>query len=177
MAYNATGGPTGNHGVEVQGWPPLADKFASHHTQAVNIFLHLITTPVGLVGAVSLVRCVTASTSITAYFVLLYLLSLLPSLSTGVYLGTALMCAFIVYTTRAFKLGWVASVLLVVIAYILQDLSHLGCGEDTLQQSYSGGAGKHVSLKYSASTINIQALSHTSPLPPSFPSCSILHVV
>ena len=53
-----------------------ADLFLGHHKNVVNVFLHMITTPVGLVGAVSLLRCMTASTSIATYFVLLYLISL-----------------------------------------------------------------------------------------------------
>jgi len=111
----------------------------------VNVFLHMATTPAGLVGVVSLLRCLTASTSIAAYFVLLYLLSLSGmGLTAGVYIGTALSCAAIVYATRALKLSVVWSIALIVVTYVLQDLSHMGTSEATFQSVYSDKSG-HVS--------------------------------
>ena len=121
----------------------MSEEFLQHHANAVNVFLHMLTTPVGLVGAVSILRWCTASTPMAAYIVLLYLLSLLPALTNGVYIGTAIMCACIVYTTRAFKLSLAASVALIIVAYALQDLAHMGVGEETLQSAYSG-KNKHV---------------------------------
>lgn len=150
MVFNATGGSSAMSSEFGSAFfDQKASQFLGYHKNVVNVFLHMITTPVGLIGAVSLLRCLTASTSIATYFVLLYLLSLLPALTNGVYIGTALMCALIVYVTRSLKLSVVASASLIVLAYALQDLAHLGTGEKTFQSTYSNGG--HVSPPFALS--------------------------
>lgn len=54
------------------------------------------------------------------------------------------MCFLIMQATRVLKLGASTSVALVALSYALQDLAHLGVGEETYQSQYSSGG--HVDL-------------------------------
>ena len=164
--WNATQGVAAADGS----YDGLAAAFVRYHTNEVNVFLHLLTTPVGLVGVVSLLRNLTASTSIAAYFVLLYLLSLSGmGLTAGVYIGTALACALIVYMTRALKLSVVTSLAIIVVAYALQDLAHMGTGEATFQSTYSDNSG-HVSVSWHPLVLPLLLLVLTPPCPTTTPT-------
>ena len=122
----------------------LGNAFVQYHRDPTNVFLHFVTTPLGFVGAVSLLRHVTNSSSAAVSLVGLYLLSLLPIVPNGDFYGTLLFCGAIVLVSRQLKMGLVTSLALVVLAYLLQDLSHLGTGEATFQSTYSDGG--HVKL-------------------------------
>ena len=73
----------------------------------------------------------------------LYLLSLLPAVPNGVFAGTAMLCAAVVFLTRTWKLDYKFALFLIALSYLLQDLAHLATGEKTYQASYSDGG--HVS--------------------------------
>ncbi len=117
----------------------LSVSFGAYHQNPTNVLFHLITTPVGLVGAVGLLHKATNSSSAAMFLVSIYLLSLLPVVPNGVFLGTALMCGLIVYLARQLKFGIMGSLGLIAIGYLIQDLSHLGTGEETFQSTYSAG--------------------------------------
>ena len=122
----------------------LGHDFQRYHKDPANVILHFITTPLGFVGAISLLRKVTNSSSIAMSIMGLYLLSLLPIVPNGDFYGTALFCGFIVLVARNLKLGVLSAITLIVIGYFIQDLSHLGTGEATFQSTYSDGG--HVKL-------------------------------
>ena len=117
----------------------LGNDFVRYHKDPANVILHFFSTPLGLVGAISLLRRVTNSSSVAMSLVGLYLLSLLPIVPNGDFYGTAFFCGLIVLVARQLKLGILSAVALIVIGYLLQDLSHLGTGEATLQSTYSDG--------------------------------------
>lgn len=121
----------------------LGAEFGKYHKDPANVFLHFVTTPMGLVGAISILRRITNSSSIVMSIMAVYLLSLLPVVPNGDFYGTVFLCGAIVLIARQLKLGFWASLALVVTGYLLQDLSHLGTGELTFQSTYS--AGGHVS--------------------------------
>lgn len=131
-------------GDSLKDYGAYAEKFIEYHGNPVNVLCHLVTTPIGLIGAVSLLRCLTASSSIALAVVFLYLISLLPTLTAGVYIGTAVMCIFIVAATRSLKLSTFTACVSIAVCYALQDLAHMGTGEKTMQSVYSGSNG-HVS--------------------------------
>lgn len=104
----------------------IAPEFQKCHQDPLNVALHLITTPIGILGAVSLLQKFTRGSSAGVFMFFCYLLSLLPALSNGVYIGTFIMCFIIMQTCSTLKLGTVASVACIAASYALQDLAHMG---------------------------------------------------
>eukprot|EP00596_Hydrurales_sp_CCMP1899_P008289 CAMPEP_0119042208 /NCGR_PEP_ID=MMETSP1177-20130426/14444_1 /TAXON_ID=2985 /ORGANISM="Ochromonas sp, Strain CCMP1899" /LENGTH=666 /DNA_ID=CAMNT_0007008827 /DNA_START=246 /DNA_END=2246 /DNA_ORIENTATION=- len=125
----------------------LGDNFSRYHEDPANVLLHFFSTPLGFIGAISLLRKATNSSSVAMSVVFFYLLSLLPIVPNGDFYGTAIFCAIIVLCARLLKLGTVAALSLIVLGYALQDLSHLGTGEATFQSTYSEGG--HISFSAS----------------------------
>lgn len=121
----------------------LSQMFTMFHRDPVNVALHFLTTPLGLIGSFSLLNSYTKSTSATLLVTSCYLLSLLPILPSGDFYGTVLLCAVIVFCSKAFRLTFFEAIAFVVVGYVLQDLSHIATGEPTFQGTYS--AGGHVS--------------------------------
>lgn len=117
----------------------LSTDFKECHRNPINVVLHLLTTPLGLIGFFSLLRSYTKSSSLTMTIASFYLLSLLSVLPIGEWVGTTLLCAFIVSLSRSIKLNIWAALICVVFGYLLQDLAHLGTGEKTFQSTYSAG--------------------------------------
>ena len=126
----------------------LGDNFGNYHKDPANVLLHFVSTPLGLVGAISLLRTATNSSSVAMSVVFFYLLSLLPIVPNGDFYGTALFCGLIVLASRLLKLGTVTAVSLIVIGYMLQDLSHLATGEATFQSTYSEGGSVSYCISY-----------------------------
>ena len=108
----------------------LGNDFQRYHKDSATVILYFITTPLRFMGAISLLRRVTNSSSIAVSIMGLYLLSLLPIVPSGDFYGTALFCGFTVLVVRHLKLGVTSAVTLIVIGVLMQNLSHLV----TLQQ-------------------------------------------
>ncbi|RYG69240.1 hypothetical protein EON64_03200 [archaeon] len=117
----------------------LSADFTRFHQLPLNVFLHLLTTPLGVIGLCSLVRDVTKSSSVLGSLMLVYLLSLLPTLPLGDFLGTALLCVSVLAAAHFARLRAWQALALVVVGYALQDLAHEGLGEATFQSTYSAG--------------------------------------
>lgn len=122
----------------------LSYEFGLYHKDPINVALHFLTTPLGLIGAFSLLRSYTKSSSTTLLITFFYLLSLLPVLPTGDFYGTALLCMIIVMCSRVFRLTFWHAAIFVAVGYVLQDLAHIATGEKTFQSTYS--AGGHVRI-------------------------------
>ena len=99
----------------------------------------------GVIGAVKLMRSYTKGSSMAMSLLSLYIISLLPTVPIGVFLGTVFLCVLIVWAARLLDFGKsnYYAVALIVLGYALQDLSHMGTNEQTFQSTYS--AGGHVS--------------------------------
>lgn len=143
----ATAPCTSEHGFN--SFELLGEQFGAYHKNPTNIFLHFITTPIGILGALSLLRYATNSCSSLVALSGIYLLSLLPVVPNGVFLGTALLCCVIVMLARKLELNVVSSMAFVVFGYILQDLSHMGTGEKSFQSTYTEGGG-HVGFSFAS---------------------------
>eukprot|EP01041_Mallomonas_annulata_P007448 gene7448-15233_t len=117
----------------------LSTKFSAYHKNPTNVMLHLITTPIGVLGFFAFLMWLTKSTTPTGVLCGLYLLSLLPSLSLGVFVGSALVCLVLVLCARKFKFGVFSSIFIMIASYFLQDLAHIICNEKTFQSTYSAG--------------------------------------
>jgi len=117
----------------------ISTKFEAYHTNPINVLIHLITTPLGILGFLALVKWFFRSTSAAGFLCALYVISLLPLIQLGVFAGTLLVCCSLLLLARQMSLGLLSSVSIIVIAYLLQDASHLVTGEKTFQSSYSAG--------------------------------------
>ena len=117
----------------------LSKRFNIFHQNDLNIFIHFLTTPLGVLGFISLIRILTNSSTIGVAISLFYIMTLLPTVSSGVLFGTALMTFIIVISSRKLQLGLWKSLSCIVLGYLLQDLSHFLTGESTFQSTYSDG--------------------------------------
>lgn len=117
----------------------MSGDFGRYHENPWNVLIHFITTPIGLVGALSLVRYFTRSSSSLLALSSVYLLSLLPIVPNGTFAGTMFLCGMIVFLARKLKLNVLWSVVFIVVGYGLQDLAHICTGEKTFQSTYSAG--------------------------------------
>lgn len=138
MYNNATTVPTGLFNPSAY-YEQLSGEFQACHENPTNVLLHLVTTPIGVVGALSLLHSYTKGSSAAMTLMSLYVLSLLPIVPNGVFAGTVLLCGVIVWLARQSKLSFVAAISLIVIGFVLQDLAHMGTGEITFQSTYSDG--------------------------------------
>lgn len=117
----------------------LSSEFAKYHTDPLNVLVHFLTTPLGMIGAFSLMRYYTKSSSLAMTVTGLYLISLLPILPSGEFLGTALLCGLIVLASKLVRLTLWTGFGLLVAGYVLQDAAHWYTGEKTFQSTYSAG--------------------------------------
>ena len=126
-------------------WHRLLPEFHATHTQPLNVGLHLITTPMGLLGALGLTQALlgvqtmltiaAAYTLITAVFV--------PLRTT---LLTTLSMAVLVAAAFVWQPGWIAALVVLVIGWVAQELAHVFTGEQTLQSTYMNQQRWWVSL-------------------------------
>lgn len=124
----------------------LSGEFIKYHQDPTNVLLHLITTPLGFIGALSIFRKVFNSSSPAVTLCGVYLLSLLPEVSNGILAGTTLLCIFVILASRYLKLNFFVALAFVIAGYFLQDIAHTMTGEKTFQSTYS--AGGQVSTRY-----------------------------
>ena len=141
---DGNGGSTVSFITDMYTFKDICDKFLACHQDPINVLAHLITTPIGCIGALSLLRHVTDSESIGLFFFVCYMVSLLPALPVGVYVATLLMSFFVVMMTNRWKLKPLLSLVMVGFGYVAQDMAHLYTGEPTFQSSYSDGG--HIDL-------------------------------
>ena len=114
----------------------LANKFEAFHRDPTNVFLHFITTPIGLIGFVGLLRFL-LSRNLVALLSIFYIVSLLPIVNLDVYIGSLLLWGIIVVSALGLKLRPVHCIIFILIGYFGQDLSHYLTGEKTFQSSYT----------------------------------------
>lgn len=135
---------SGNHYDPASYYERLSSEFLKFHSQPANVLAHLLTTPLGMIGAFCLLRNYTKSSSLAMTVTALYLISLLPVLPSGEFLGTLVLCGVILFASRTIKLNFWSAFGLIVAGYVLQDAAHYLTGEKTFQSSYS--AGGHVDV-------------------------------
>ena len=92
----------------------ISQRFELYHQNVWNIFFHFVTTPLGLMGLFGVIRYTTKSSSFLLSLNCLYLLTLLPLVPNGVFLGTAILCFFIVYMTCKLDFNILACLSLII---------------------------------------------------------------
>jgi hypothetical protein len=117
----------------------ISQEFSKYHTKPLNVMLHFLTTPLGILGFFSIIRSYTKSSSAMFTLTSVYLMSLLPVLPSGEFIGTAILCGILLVVSSHLQLRYWLAIVCIVAGYLLQDLAHLGTGEATFQSSYSEG--------------------------------------
>lgn len=107
----------------------MMEVFSMYHTSKLNNLIHLITTPIGLIGFFSLFK-----THLVAFFVVYtYLMYLDESLPYDVFCMNELIMGFNIIVASRITNKW-TSFSFIVGGYVMQDFAHYISGEDTLQQ-------------------------------------------
>ena len=110
----------------------IAESFRQYHTNSLNVLLHLITTPLGILAVMGLTNTATGSPWVSTCLIGIYALSLIRQLSTGLFLANTIAVAMLMTATVVGPLAHLGPwelVGLVVVAYVGQDLAHWITGE------------------------------------------------
>src|SRR5262245_56992940 len=115
-------------------WGELSSEFRACHREALNIALHLVTTPLGLLCLLSLLW--RASPAVTVAVVAAYIVSLMLVLPSRLWAVTSLSFALLVFMAWGFELGLLESLVGLAVSYLGQDLAHRLTSESTFQSRY-----------------------------------------
>ena len=125
---------------------PMAEGFNEYHANALNVALHLITTPAGYLGALALVAEYAGGATAVDSAAAVYCLALLCMVPLWIALATSSIVAGLAYAATRTALaahlgGWMPAAALLAFSYVGQDVSHWMCGEPTFQSTYMKRAG------------------------------------
>lgn len=115
----------------------MSAEFQQFHQKDLNIFLHFLTTPLGFLGFLGLIRSGTNSSTIVVVLSLLYMLSLIQTVTSGALIGTAIICIALLAIARSLRLSAMASMTCIALGFALQEAAHWMVKEDTYAGSYS----------------------------------------
>ena len=110
-----------------------AVEFRKHHMNSMNVFVHLITTPMGILGWI---MALNKSIGLSGVMCTIYSTTLFPFLSVNMWAKTVTVLIFLQYLAGIIQFSFTSSLTMVMVAYILQDMIHFACGETTLQSTY-----------------------------------------
>lgn len=120
-------------------WAALQDGFLPCHQSAANLWLHAVTTPLGMVGGFALLALIhPVVPAVAAIWLSVWLLERLPWRLTAV---TVVLIAAMVAAAVALPLPWWGALAMVAVGYLGQDLAHWLTGEPTFQSTYQGQQG------------------------------------
>jgi len=118
-------------------WNDLSAKFRNYHQDQFNIFLHMITTPLGVLSVLSLVNKVTGTSFLAKILALAYCVSIMDKLPMHILALTTLVSTGIALgSTLSSGLGYLTHMVMFIVGYFGQDLAHFATGEKTFQSSY-----------------------------------------
>jgi hypothetical protein len=134
-------------GAKASGFLALCEKFRVHHQTALNLLLHLITTPLGFLAAVSIsnnnVEFMHAygTGAVLSIALALYSLSLLLcKIPSTVWILNTGSLAAIALAAHAVALTNVQASMLLAVSYFSQDLAHYITGESSFQSTYQSSS-------------------------------------
>jgi hypothetical protein len=130
-------------GLKVSAFAALCEKFRVHHQTALNLLLHLITTPLGILAAVSIInnnvefmQAYGTGAVLSAALALYSLSLLLCKIPITVWILNTCSLAGIALAAHAVVLSNVQASMLLAVSYFGQDLAHYITGESTFQSTY-----------------------------------------
>ncbi len=115
-------------------WSEINERFLKCHNRACNVLLHLIATPLGVFGILSLVTLVSPFIAIGCSC--FYLGTLFLRVPFHLWAMTTLLIGLILAAALSFPLSLALSIAAIAIGYFLQEMSHQLSREPSLQSSY-----------------------------------------
>ena len=120
-------------------WEALRAGFLPCHRDAVNLWLHAVTTPLGLVGAFAALAALHPVVPVAV--ALLLAVWVLERVPWRISAATAVVRAATVALGLLWSGPWWAGLLALAAGYLGQELAHRLTGEPTFEASYRGQAG------------------------------------
>ena len=115
----------------------LSNNFNLYHNNNINIFIHLITTPLSLLELISIINKISNNALLIKSLSLLYCVSLAYyGIPFNVLCLTSYAISIIVVISSKIKIKLLYNILLFIVGYLAQDLSHYLTNEATYQSSY-----------------------------------------
>lgn len=115
----------------------LSNNFNEYHNDNLNIFIHLLTTPLTIFELILTINKVSKNTHISKIISFIYLISLAYyDLPFNVICLTSYTLAMLVVISEKIKTKLLYNIGLFIIGYLMQDFSHYITNEATYQSSY-----------------------------------------
>lgn len=115
----------------------LSNNFNLYHNNNINIFIHLITTPLSLLELISIINKLSNNALLIKSLSLIYCISLAYNdIPFNVLYLTSYAISIIVVISSKIKIKLLYNILLFIVGYLAQDLSHYLTNEATYQSSY-----------------------------------------
>mmetsp|Transcript_36931 Transcript_36931/g.42125 ORF Transcript_36931/g.42125 Transcript_36931/m.42125 type:complete len:217 (+) Transcript_36931:38-688(+) len=115
----------------------LGDKFRAFHATKLNVYLHLLTTPLAVWAAIAAINKISGQSYLSIGIIAAYLVALSVEVSSAVFIPTAVcITAIVLLSAPGARVGWMLLTVLFCVGYFGQDLAHWGTGEETFQSSY-----------------------------------------
>lgn len=115
----------------------LSNNFNLYHNNNINIFIHLITTPLSIIELISIINKISNNMLIVKSLGLIYCVFLAYNdIPFNVLYLTSFAISIIVVISSKIKMKLLYNILLFIIGYLAQDLSHYLTNEATYQSSY-----------------------------------------
>lgn len=115
----------------------LSNNFNLYHNNNINIFIHLITTPLSILELISIINKLSNNALLIKSLSLIYCISLAYNdIPFNVLYLTSYSISIIVIISNKIKIKLLYNILLFIIGYLAQDLSHYLTNEATYQSSY-----------------------------------------
>jgi len=115
----------------------LSNNFNLYHNNNINIFIHLITTPLSLLELISIINKISNNALFVKSLSLLYCISLAYNdIPFNVLYLTSYAISIIVVISSKIKMKLLYNILVFIVGYLAQDLSHYLTNESTYQSSY-----------------------------------------
>jgi len=120
----------------------LSNNFNMYHSNYINIFIHLITTPLLIILISCFINKITRTFIITKIIGLFYCISLVYyDLPYNVVCMTTYILANLIITSQKINIKYLYNIILFISSYLIQDLSHYITNEATYQSSYINISG------------------------------------
>jgi len=114
----------------------IASDFNKFHKNTVNVALHLVTTPAGILGVLCILNCVAGSWWLSSTLVLAWVALLTRHVPLKLWAGTSAILFGLLVASLSLDIHIGYSLVLLGISYFGQDLAHFITNERTYQSSY-----------------------------------------
>ncbi len=115
-------------------WSELHARFLKTHGNIINVLIHLLATPLGIIGILALASLVSplVSVGISCF----YLGTLVFRVPSYLWISTALLISLLLIAVFSSTISLSFSIAAIASGYLLQEISHRWTGEPSMQSTY-----------------------------------------